>query len=54
MQSGINKMKMFLLFIFVGIINVDSVNMKFFLLFIFVGIANVDNVMKTCVTSGQR
>lgn len=47
-------MKMFLLFIFVGIINVDSVNMKFFLLFIFVGIANVDNVMKTCVTYGQR
>lgn len=47
-------MKMLLLFIFVGIINVDSVNMKFFLLFIFVGIANVDNVMKTCVTSGQR
>lgn len=47
-------MKMFLLFIFVGIINVDNVNMKFFLLFIFVGIANVDNVMKTCVTSGQR
>lgn len=45
---------MFLLFIFVGIINVDNVNMKFFLLFIFVGIANVDNVMKTCVTSGQR
>lgn len=54
MQGGINKMKMFLLFIFVGIINVDSVNMKIFLLFIFVGIANVDNVMKTCVTSGQR
>lgn len=54
MQGGINKMKMFLLFIFVGIINVDSVNMKFFLLFIFVGIANVDNVMKTCVTSDQR
>lgn len=47
-------MKMFLLFIFVGIINVDNVNMKFFLLFIFVGIANVDNVMKTCVTYGQR
>lgn len=45
---------MFLLFIFVGIINVDNVNMKKFLLFIFVGIANVDNVMKTCVTSGQR
>lgn len=47
-------MKMFLLLIFVGIINVDNVNMKFFLLFIFVGIANVDNVMKTCVTSDQR
>lgn len=45
---------MFLLFIFVGIINVDNVNMKIFLLFIFVGIANVDNVMKTCVTYGQR
>lgn len=46
---------MFLLFTFVGVINVDNVyNMKFFLLFIFVGIANVDNVMKTCVTSGQR
>lgn len=42
-------MKMFLLFIFVGIINVDNVNMKFFLLFIFVGIVNVDNVMKICV-----
>lgn len=54
MQSGINKMKMFLLPIFVGIINVDNVNMNFFLLFIFVGIANVDNVMKTCVTYGQR
>lgn len=45
---------MFLLFIFVGIINVDNVNMKKNLMFIFVGIANVDNVMKTCVTSGQR
>lgn len=45
---------MLLLLIFVGIINVDNVNMKFFLLFIFVGIANVDNVMKTCVTYGQR
>lgn len=45
---------MFLLLIFVGIINVDNDNMKFFLLFIFVGIANVDNVMKTCVTSDQR
>lgn len=30
MQSGINKMKMFLLFTFVGVINVDNVNMKFF------------------------
>lgn len=47
-------MKMFLLFTFVGVINVENVNMKFFLLFIFVGIANVDNVMKTCVTYGQR
>lgn len=47
-------MKMLLLFIFVGIINIDNVNMIFFLLFIFVGIANVDNVMKTCVTYGQR
>lgn len=45
-------MKMFLLFIFVGIINVDNVNMKFFLLFIFVGIVNVDNVMKICVIYG--
>lgn len=45
-------MKMFLLFIFVGIINVDNVNMKFFLLFIFVGIVNVDNVMKICVIFG--
>lgn len=45
-------MKMFLLFIFVGIINVDNVNMKFLLLFIFVGIVNVDNVMKICVIFG--
>lgn len=45
-------MKMFLLFIFVGIINVDNVNMKFLLLFIFVGIVNVDNVMKICVIYG--
>lgn len=45
-------MKMFLLFIFVGIINIDNVNMNFFLLFIFVGIVNVDNVMKICVIFG--
>lgn len=47
-------MRMLLLFIFVGIINVDNLNMKILILFIFVGIANVDNVMKTCVTYGQR